>query len=293
MELPSHPLLTRLARLLAVEVPADASVEAVEVGLRGSLPWPFLVAVLLGLLVFAGVLVALYFTERGTIGPVRRVLAILLRLSLVVLLLVLLLRPVLSLVLKRERPRGVVVLLDNSQSMKQQDRRLTDADKLRVAIAKGLLAPEAGVDGKDLEVRGGPPTAPPRADLVRGVLTHPELRLIERLEKLGPVRPYLFGGDLRSPRAGASPAQALLADFTAEEPRTALAEGVVKVLQSKEGELPSAIVLITDGQDNASKFTHSELEVLREAAAECKGHKVPLHVYGVGTAEGGALQLKE
>src|SRR5436190_1755088 len=73
MELPSHPLLTRLARLLAVEVPADASVEAVEVGLRGSLPWPFLVAVLLGLLVFAGVLVALYFTERGTLGPVRRV----------------------------------------------------------------------------------------------------------------------------------------------------------------------------------------------------------------------------
>src|SRR5436190_1755089 len=84
-------------------------------------------------------------------------------------------------------------------------------------------------------------SAASRADLVRGVLTNPELKLLERLEKLGPVRPYLFGGDLRSPRAGASPAQALLADFTAEEPRTALAEGVVKVLQSKEGELPSAI----------------------------------------------------
>jgi uncharacterized membrane protein len=59
------------------------------------------------------------------------------------------------------------------------------------------------------------------------------------------------------------------------------------VLQAKDADPPAAIVAITDGQDNASKFT------LVEAAQACKDAGIPLHVYGVGTAEGGSLQLKE
>src|SRR5262249_53573431 len=77
------------------------------------------------------------------------------------------------------------------------------------------------------------------------------------------------------------------------EPATALAESLVKVLQGKEGELPAAVVLITDGQDNASKFTFSPQEVLHEAAQECARLNVPLYIYGVGTSEGGSLQIRE
>src|SRR5207247_4058412 len=54
-----------------------------------------------------------------------------------------------------------------------------------------------------------------------------------------------------------------------------------------DGDTPAAIIVITDGQDNASKYT------LHEAAEECARLRVPLHVWGVGTAEGGSLQLKE
>src|SRR4051794_38363413 len=135
MELPINVVPSWLARLLTVDVPADASIEAVELSFRGALPWLWLLPLVL---VLAGI-VALYFTERGTIGTVRRLLAIALRGSLIAIVVLLLAKPVLSLVLQRERPRGVVVLLDNSQSMTLVDRRLSDADKLRVAIAKGLV----------------------------------------------------------------------------------------------------------------------------------------------------------
>ena len=83
--------------------------------------------------------------------------------------------------------------------------------------------------------------------MVRSVLTSAEFKLIDRLGKHGPVRPYLFGTDARGPSAkddgalanetpGQKTTRQLLAGFEASEPRTALAESVVKVLQGKEGE---------------------------------------------------------
>src|SRR5215472_14776680 len=102
MEFTTNFLPSWLVRLFAIDVPADASVEAIELSCRGTVAWLLVVPLVL---VIAGV-VALYITERGTIGPVRRVLAILLRTSLLALVLLLLARPVMSLILQRERPRG-------------------------------------------------------------------------------------------------------------------------------------------------------------------------------------------
>jgi hypothetical protein len=304
MEIPLNFLPAWLARALAFNVPGDATVEGVELSLRGTLPW--LVVVPVFLLLLAG-FVALYATERGTLGWMRRSIAVALRASLVAILLFLLAQPVLSLMLRRERPRGVVVLLDNSQSMTLADRRLTDADKLRVAIAKGLVPPNtvvAEATKVDPQILQKVSSDPARADMVRCALKSPELRLFERLDKHGPLRPYLFGTDIRGPSddeqtppAGETPAaratRRLLGSFRADDSGTALAESIVKVLHAKEGELPAAIVLITDGQDNASKFTFSPQEVLQEAAQECARLGVPLHIYGVGSSEGGNLQLKE
>ncbi len=303
MEMTTDFLPAWLTRLVAADVPADASVEAIELSCRGSLPW--LIVVPLFVLLVAGV-VALYLTERGTIGPLRRALAIGLRAALVALVLLLLAQPVMSLLLRRERPRGIVVLLDNSQSMSLADRRVTDADNLRVAIAEGVVPPGTEVVAGarvDPEIMRRVSSDPPRAALVRAVLQSAALDLPNRLGKHGPLRPALFGADVRgpgengNPQAAGTPAEKavrrLLAGFRADEPRTALAESVLKVLQGKEGELPAAVVLITDGQDNASKFTFSPQEVLREAAEQCARVGVPLFIYGVGTAEGGSLQLRE
>jgi hypothetical protein len=301
MEFSTNNIPGWLTRLLAVDMPPDATVETVELSCRGTVSWLLVVALVF---VAAGV-VALYLTERGTIGPFRRTLAILLRTALLAVVVLLLARPVLSLVLKRERPRGVVVLLDNSQSMTLADRRVTDADKARVAIARGLVQPNARLDAiiDPLVIKqGSTPLA--RAEMVRAMLGHKGLKLFERLGKQGPLRPYLFGTEVHGPsgdnKEGTEPempaekaGRELLAGFRADEPGTALAEALVKVLQGKEGELPAAILLITDGQDNASKFSFSPQEVLLEAAEQCNQLGVPLYIYGVGTSEGGSLQLKE
>ncbi len=197
MELATNNLPGWLGRILAVDVPPDATVEAVELSCRGTLPW--LLIVPLCLLLVAGI-VALYATERGTLGWMRRSLAIALRMSLIALLLLLLTRPVLSLVLKRERPRGVVVLLDNSQSMKLVDRRLTDADRLRVAIARGLVPPTTTLKGMaDPLLLKQASVDQSREEMVRWGLRSPDLKLFERLGKRGPLRPYLFGVDVRGP----------------------------------------------------------------------------------------------
>src|SRR5207302_8884647 len=77
----------------------------------------------------------------------------------------------------------------------------------------------------------------------------------------------------------------LLASFNADEGRTNLADSIIEILERKDGALPAAMVVLTDGQDNASRYT------LQEAALECARYQVPLHIYALGNSEGGSLQL--
>src|SRR5207245_1510515 len=104
--------------------------------LRGPFPW--WAAVLVVALAGAGVFV-LYFRERGRIGVARRSLMAVLRIAAIGLLALLLLRPVLVVEYRGERPRGVSLLIDNTLSMKQRDKRLSPEDRLRVAIAEDLV----------------------------------------------------------------------------------------------------------------------------------------------------------
>src|SRR5439155_22601916 len=128
----------------------------------------------------------------------------------------------------------------------------------RVGVALNLLPLRTDVNQKHSSV-AGLPKDPPRVDLVKGVLTHPELKLIANLQKHGPVRGYYFGHDGQGLKDDSTdPVQRILAGMSVDQSRTALADSIVKVLQSKDADPPSAIVVITDGQDNASKYTLHE-----------------------------------
>src|SRR5438105_1374931 len=131
-----------LVQLLGIEAPEHTRLQSAELSFRGLIPlW---LAVLTLLVLTAGILY-LYRLENGTMGWPRRLLMAGLRVALLALLLLLLFRPVLLAEFEGQRPRSIVLLLDNSQSMTQHDRRLTGADKLRVAIAKGLVPPATSV----------------------------------------------------------------------------------------------------------------------------------------------------
>ena len=282
-----------LPKLLSLEAPEHASLESAAAALRGPFPW--WAAALLVALAGAGVFL-LYFRERGRIGVARRSLMAVLRTAAIGLLALLLLRPVLVAEYRGERPRGVALLLDNTLSMKQRDKRLAAPDRLRVAIAEGLLPPATSVTGTASvgSIPAKTSQDPERARLVRAVLANPRLKLLDGLKRPGPLRTYLFGQRLRGidPNAGpeggeGNAGKRLLDAFGADESRTALADAINDLLLRKEGDLPAAIVVMTDGRDNASKVP------LDDAAAECARLKVPLHIYGVGSTEGGVLQLKD
>src|SRR4051794_24418221 len=153
-----------LNELLGVEAPPGTRLKSAELAFRGLFPW-WVAAVLLVVL-GAGV-VALYWRERARIGVVRRALMAGLRTALILLLILLLFRPLLLSEFEGKRPQPVVLLLDNSQSMQQQDKRLSNADQLRVAIAKGMLPPQTRVQGSEALAAppAGLPKDPRRADL--------------------------------------------------------------------------------------------------------------------------------
>lgn len=243
-----------LQRFHLIDAPPNTTLQSAELSLRGVFPWWVAVLILL----LAGVGIALlYSLEGGRLGFVRRALLIFLRLGVVALVLVLLLRPVLLAEFQGARSRPVVLLVDNSQSMKQQERQ-----------------------------RGGQE----RIDLVKGVLGNESLAWLDHLQERGPVLPYLLGRRLTRPSLEESEhslAQRLLPVLNASEEQTALSDGLHDLLARSGTDLPAAIVVLTDGRDNASKLT------LEEAARECHEKGVPLHVWGVGSREGGTLELRD
>jgi hypothetical protein len=269
--------------------------ESAKLSFHGLIP-PWLgiaIAVLAAAAVFH-----LYWREHGKIGSARRGLMALLRVGVIGTALFLLMRPVLVAETRGERPRSVALLVDNSLSMTQKDQRLSAHDRLRVAIAENLVAPETPMPAPEasFDVPAQTPENPSRASIVQAVLNHPKLRILEGLEKGGPLKVYLVGQRLRSledeaVKPGQKPSEPVAARLGKalqhDETRTALADAVHDLLNRTEGDLPSWIVVMTDGQDNASRLT------LEEAAKECARWKVPLHVYGVGSSEVGNLEIKD
>ena len=276
--------MNSLIRLLSVDVPSGTKLQSAELHFRGLIPWWAGV----GLLVLLGAIVVyFYLKERAKLSVPTRLALAALRIGLFAILLFLLCRPLLLAEFEGQRSRGVVFLLDNSQSMLQQDRRLAADDKARVAIALGKVPPATKLPIAKLPDL---PKDPSRAALVKGVLQNQDLRLLAGLREVGPLRTYLFGSGVRGLQEEGErddPVQRLSLNFKANETKTALADAIHEVLQKKDGDLPAAIVVVTDGRDNSSKYE------LAEAAEEASRLGVPLHVYGVGAGDSGSLQIKE
>ncbi len=285
-----------LPQALSVDAPKGTRLDDWLVEFRGGdvvLWWVAATVVLLG----GGLVILLYAKERGKVGGFRRGLMAGLRVAAIVLVVLLLLRPVLVAEFRGEVPRDVVLLLDNSQSMKQPDARRMMSDRMRVAIAAGLADPKAPVSDalSESDIPRNTPKDPTREQLVRAALANQRLKLLDELGQRGPVRMMLFGRELRSAaaeptdeekKATKDPRAALLAGFKATDNRTALADNLRDLLTRGDRDLPAAIVILTDGRDNASKYT------LDEAAEECRRLGIPLQVYGVGATEFGKLELK-
>src|SRR5262249_51578929 len=152
-------------------------------------------------------------------------------------------------------------------------------DQVRAAIAQDRVAPDADLNSFP---SGTPTEQLSRGDLVRAVLANPRLKLLDRLAGKGPLRAVLFGAqphpiaeESHDPEAKTVTAAALQQRLAAvldpsknadafSDTQTALADVLGVVLQPRHGEdLPAAVIVVTDGRDNASKST------LDEAGRDC------------------------
>jgi hypothetical protein len=262
--MPSHPLFAELA-------------------LRGWFPvW---LAVLLGLAAVVAVGL-LYRREAGRVPAAARVLMAALRAAALAAILFLLLRPSLVYDHHGERPKPVAVLVDDSQSMTARDPRLNFPDRWRAAVAFDLVPPDKPMPAAPSagDVPDATPEKPSRLEVAKAALGNKRLNLLEKLAKVGPLQPATFGVR-RSARNPADPGW--VAALAGAEPRTALADAAFDLLRRDENDLPAAVVLVTDGRENASDRSLDDL------ARECGRVGVPVFVYGVGSSAFGQLRIRD
>lgn len=248
--------------------------------------FPTWVALLLALAAVAAVGV-LYAKEVGRVSVARRLVLAGVRMSILLVVAFLLLRPAWVSETTGERPRPVAVLLDVSQSMDQKDPRPNPDDQWRAALAFDLIEPGKPFPSDPFATSGGEdklPKRPSRLEVASKALLNPKLDLLNRLRAVGPLEISTFGGS----RSGKDAFEtSWLKSVTADQPRTALVNAALELLNRDENEQPAAVVIVTDGRDNASDKSLAEL------AERYRARRIPLHVYGVGSSSFGLLRLRD
>ncbi len=248
--------------------------------------FPAWLALLLGLAAVASVGV-LYALEAGRLNVVRRLILAGVRMCILLVVAFLLLRPVWVSETKGQKPRPVAVLIDNSQSMEQRDPRPAVEDQWRTAIAFNLIEPNKGFPTESFASvvdRSKMPERPTRIDMARAAFSNSKLDLFNRLKKVGPLEIATFGATRNGKDSGDT---AWLNTIAADQPRTAMVNAAFELLNRDESDLPAAIVIVSDGRDNASEKGFAEL------AERCREKRVPLHIYGVGSTSFGQLRLRD
>lgn len=274
-------------RLLSIHTDGEATFRTFDGTMRGVMPWIWILLVMVPVTL---AVVAIYWREAEKMSNRRRIQLASLRIIAAFVVCLFVFRPFnLIAIFEGKRPRNVVVLVDNTQSMLREDERKTPEDVLRVAVAKNLIPPNAKLNDKTLQAKitSDMNRSPQRLELVHDTFTHPKLALNQTLTKIGPVQRYVFGQQIKRLPESAKLDVGSKKTLSGVEARTGLADSLHALLLEGDVDLPTAVFVVTDGCDNASSRD------LHHVAEEYRKLGVPLHVYGVGSSQGGALKLVE
>ena len=246
---------------------------------RGTFPpWA---AVLLLLLGGAG-MVFLYLKESKRLSLVTRMLLAAIRVALLASVLFLILRPTWVSETSGQRPRPIGLMFDVSQSMAFEDPRPNLADQYRAGIAFGTLKAPIPEQFVSDAIPRGTPEKPSRLATAVAAFKNGQLAILKTLQAAGPVEAIAFG----SSREGLNLKTDWL-NLKADKPRTAIADVASEFLNRDENERPGAIFIVTDGRENSSNRSLTDL------ARECATQGVPLHIYGVGSGSFSQLQVRD
>jgi von Willebrand factor type A domain-containing protein len=196
----------------------------------------------------------LYRREGSTApGPAKTALAILRALA-ILLVLFLLFRPIMETTTLQTYKSKVLVLVDNSASMQRTDAYVNADTRARLASLAGLAS------GDEVKTT-------PRIEIVKHVLMRDDQAILRKFAGPNDRQDYAFADSLDSSRR--------LSELHAEGTSTRIGEAVHGALTDQKGQDISAILVVSDGQENDGR-SHEE------AAAEAKARGVPVYTVGVG-----------
>lgn len=229
--------------------------------------------------IFAGIVVLSIFLYRKGWGlPLwLRVFLAVSRILVLALIVATLLEPTAVRTESQTRVRSLPFLLDISESMSMKDQRKRPGDIVEAAAALGMVSledegeAERLVTGLDTKQRQAIASSS-RLDLGQAALTNSGKAIFDSLGESMDLSYHLFG---QSPRLVSDQD---LKDLKATEPGTSIASSLEDVSNSG-GLPPAAIVLLTDGIDNASA-QRSEA-VLQDLGAR----GIPVYAVPLGLAD--------
>jgi hypothetical protein len=215
-----------------------------------------------------------YWKYAGSAPRWRKVLMAFLRIAAVLVLVALLAKPVLNLTVHDPVRQPLLVLVDDSESMRFEDRRESKEDLERAEIATGSR--QTGI---------------PRNKILEGIAANPKLDLWPRLSEQSDLLFHQFG---RAVSRVTSPEGVLEREHAAEvfsgmkygESATAIGEAVRQVLQDPRPQPAGGVLLVTDGANNGGSSPIEAAQIAREQG-------VPLFIYGVGVTSPRDVQVRE
>ena len=245
--------------------------------------WPRWVLVLLLALALAYV-VYLYSREK-TLSVVRRWVLGTLRMAVCTILLVMLFQPGFSAEITRRIQGNVLVLVDRSQSMTIQDKRILPPQQAEAALALGKVRYDQA-DTAALEPYRTEIDRATRLDLAKGILSQPEVRPFEKIGLDHPIRYFAFGQRL-NPVSGEGELSAdSLKSIAATDKSTSLGAAIEDAVSRYSGQPISAVVLLTDGGSNEGV---DPLDVARRM----KSQSIQIFPVGIGLSDPSDVAVKD
>lgn len=242
-----------------------------------------------------------YSRENATLSTPMRFLLGSLRLASLILMLLVFFNPVYEVRTDRKRKKAVVVLIDQSLSMAIKDRYTEEQrELLKAAIYPELVKlpvgdasasasgeassspgatssptspaseePPGEPDGEGAEEPEPLPEQITRMELVNALLDKQRGKLAESLKARGEVEIYAFAKKLIP---NVQPGRTV-----ARGPETRIGEALEKVLDGTTDRRIQAVVILSDGQNNAGEVSVSDV------GARFAARKIPIFTIGVGS----------
>ncbi len=232
-----------ISRLLGVD---RLSLKEGTVGLDWHHPLPLWLILLVIVPGFTALVWFLYRRERKDVGAGAKMLLTGLRTAILLLVFLMLLGPVLTVEIMKKRKSYILVLVDDSMSMKKADTPTRTDQKLALAKVAGIIQGEAKDLTPEQEAALKQLT---RADLVRKVLEDPEKQILDNIEAKLNVAYFTFS-------KGARALEGRDKFFEQYQPinlvgaETALGDSIRGALAMYKGQLVVAVVVFSDGKNN-------------------------------------------